>query len=737
MDTQELQSQQENKINKKGTSFIPWVLVVLLMLGLSISAGWFYGSLQERMFAERQVHLTELTIKISEALDISVQNIQSKAVSAKRVFLRMEPTDTDQMLTDLHDIVSIIDMEGGMVLAFNSRGRYYTSDGIQGHWENQEDLIAQDHIPVIREVTFDGVKSSYMGFFEPLDKPLEVGDERITNVAVLIPMDIMSKTFTISIFDDQCYTYLVNEDGRRLYRQTFSQTFIEDYNVLSSMEDAPFMMGGSIQELKDAVSERQSCSLEFKYQKTRYFVATVPLDNTDWTVLLFVPTEVLSANTSSLMTYVAFYFVGVAAVVTVISACLIYVVVKNRNDKKLIRQQEEANELLTEAAMEADRANKAKSEFLSHMSHDIRTPINGVVGMTNIALKNVEQPQRVTDCLHKIVGASNHLLTLINDVLDLSRIESGKVEIVNAPMDIRTLVDNCISIISGQILNRQLKFVREIGNFEHPYLLGDELHLRQVFINILGNAVKFTPDGGSITFKVEELEEKEGRASYRFTFRDTGIGMSEEFQQHIFESFSQEDGGSRTNYTGSGLGMAISKQFVDLMGGTITVESTIGVGSCFTVDLQFEINQQQSAQSDDSCDKVSVAGMKVLLVEDNELNLEIARELLEDEGVVVTTAEDGQQAVDCFTQSAPDTFDAILMDVMMPVMNGYEATKAIRASSHPQAEIIPIIAMTANAYAEDITEAIKAGMNAHVSKPIDMARLFRVLHQYKRGEETP
>jgi CheY-like chemotaxis protein len=297
-------------------------------------------------------------------------------------------------------------------------------------------------------------------------------------------------------------------------------------------------------------------------------------------------------------------------------------------------------------------------------------------------------------------------------------------------MDIRTVIDNCYSIISGQILSREIDFFKDFSNIKHPHVLGDELHTRQILINILGNAVKFTPDGGTIHFRVKELESEDDKGLYRFEIEDNGIGMSEEFQEHIFEAFSQADNGSRTNYMGTGLGMAITKQFVDLMGGKITVKSKLSEGSCFTVDLMLDIDPEKREENAAAVTE-NVSGMKVLLVEDNMLNMEIAEEILEDEGVIVDTAENGQIAVNEFEASVPGTYDAILMDIMMPVMNGFEATKAIRASSHLDAKKIPIIAMTANAYAEDVHAALDAGMNAHIAKPINIPLLLATLNRYK------
>lgn len=711
---------------------------MLLTIGILISAAFFYQSLQKRLFAERQLHLTELTIKISEVLDTTVDNVQSKAVSAKRITSQMQSVEKEKLPDVMLNVQNAIDLENGILLALDDRGRYYASNGAVGRWETLEDLVRSGNSPLIREVSFFGKKEPYMAFFQQLDTPYVIDGtaDSITHIAVLILLDDMDEAFSVSLFDNQCFTYLINENGRRLYKQTFQQSFIEDYNVLSALRQEKFCMGGTIDELEEAVKGRQMLCLEFECENKgeNYFVATVPLSNSDWSILLFISTKVLAANTSTVMSYIIIYFMGITVIITFVFAYLVYAAVTNQNNKKRMEEQETANQLLAQAVDEAKSASAAKSEFLSHMSHDIRTPINGIIGMTNIALKSIEDRERIEDCLKKITGASNHLLTLINDVLDMSRIESGKTQIANNPLDLNLLLENCSNIISGQLLDRSIDFVLDWGEFKHRYLMGDELHLQQVFINILGNAVKFTKDGGKIIFRAHELSDIDNLAFYRFEFEDTGIGMSEEFQKKIFEAFSQEDGGSRTNYNGTGLGMAISKKLVDLMGGTITLRSQLGVGTCFTVEMSFEIRTDIPQEMEELLEETSLNGMCVLLVEDNELNMEIAKELLEDEGVKVVTAVNGKLALDTFAASAKGEFDAILMDIMMPVMNGYEATRAIRACTHPDAETIPIVAMTANAYVEDVAAAKAAGMNEHIAKPIDMRKLLEVLHQYKKNK---
>jgi signal transduction histidine kinase/CheY-like chemotaxis protein len=429
------------------------------------------------------------------------------------------------------------------------------------------------------------------------------------------------------------------------------------------------------------------------------------------------------------------FFVGMAIAAIIIFALVIYMATSNQTAKKMIAKEQENNKLLEEAAKEAQRANVAKSEFLAHMSHDIRTPINGILGMTHIANNSMDDREKVEDCLHKITGAADHLLTLVNDVLDMSAIESGKVEILHKPLDVLMVMNNCSSIIEGQIATRKLEFRKETENVTLSKVYGDELHLRQVFINILGNAVKFTPDGGWFKFSAKETILDDNRAKFIFEFEDSGIGMSEEFQNKIFDEFTQEENSnSRTTYKGTGLGMAISKNFVDMMGGTISVRSEQGKGTCFTVELTFDLVEGQEVSEAISeavaNAPINLEGMKVLLVEDNELNMEIATEILSDEGIVVSEAVDGKDAYDKFMASKPGDYDAVLMDIMMPNMNGYEATEAIRASDHPCAKTIPIIAMTANAYREDVEKAFASGMNDHVAKPIDIDRLLGVLNGY-------
>ena len=399
-------------------------------------------------------------------------------------------------------------------------------------------------------------------------------------------------------------------------------------------------------------------------------------------------------------------------------------------------EEQKQKQLLMTAAEEADAANKAKSAFLLSISHDIRTPMNAIIGFTNIALHQ-NTVSDIHDSLEKVQKSSNHLLSLLNDVLDFTRIESGKVTISPEPMDITQLTDNVQAIMNGLLYNRDLKFEvhREIP--KNPYVLADVVRIREVLVNLLGNAVKFTKDGGKITLDISSYPgADEKHIITRYVVRDNGIGMSEEFTKEVFEEFAQEDSDVRTQYHGVGLGMAIVKKYVDMMGGTISVQSKKHEGTTFTVDIPLEITDKECNKSDTGIsEKVNLTGVNVLLAEDNKLNAEIAAVQLEEFGMNVERAVDGKNAVEIFRNHPEGTFDVILMDIMMPEMNGYEAAKAIRAmNDRPDGKNIPIIAMTANSFAEDVQASLDAGMNAHLSKPIVIEEVIKTILRYVHND---
>ena len=379
------------------------------------------------------------------------------------------------------------------------------------------------------------------------------------------------------------------------------------------------------------------------------------------------------------------------------------------------------------------RANSAKSEFLSHMSHDLRTPINGILGMLSIIEKSQDDPERQRDCRNKIRVSTEHLLSLVNDVLQFSKLDSGRTTEAEESFALRDILENSIALLDERAKERGIRLTLEEIDIQHGRVIGNPLYLQQILMNIIDNAIKYNHPQGAVFVQAKEMSCRGDTAEYQFVVEDTGIGIGEEFKKHIFEPFTQEHKSARTHYNGVGLGMSIVKQLVDQMKGHIEVESQIGSGSMFRITLPMQIDGVRDAQAVDEGQNETgtIDGMRVLLVEDNEINCEIIEFMLKDAGAKVVTANDGKEAVDAFAASAPETFDCVLMDLMMPVMSGYEAARVIRAMDRADAKTVPIIALSANAFDEDVAMAKDAGMNEHLAKPVDMGKMFRVMKRLR------
>lgn len=414
--------------------------------------------------------------------------------------------------------------------------------------------------------------------------------------------------------------------------------------------------------------------------------------------------------------------------------------------KELQQQLEKRSQELQAALQAAEVANREKSDFLSRMSHDIRTPMNAIMGMTDIASAHIDTPEKVQDCLRKISLSSQHLLGLINDVLDMSKIESGKVELRHESFNFRAFLQDFENLYGEQAKSKGISYETILASDLEVQIIGDSLRLNQVLSNLLSNALKFTPAKGMIKLRVSKTGEDQENVYLRFEVIDTGCGIAEENYDKIFESFEQENVDVTYKYGGTGLGLSIVKRFTGLMGGGIHVTSVQGSGSTFTVDLPFgkikesgkptrfsDINGRNDLAKDCYAVDYDFKGKRILLVEDNELNREIAEELIGVTGASVESAEDGVQAVEMFKESAEGYYDLILMDVQMPHMDGYEATRCIRALGRSDAQKVPIFAMTANAFAEDVQKSREAGMNAHISKPLDIRAVYKQMNRYLQG----
>ena len=611
-------------------------------------------------------------------------------------------------------------------------GKYYSSDGTYGKIVDSTYYAngSEEKLSYISTLPHLDPEKVYLIYRNRLKAPIQIttghGEAELVYSGILYDIDNLNELVSQEFAGDN-NTFIYNDsNGVMMYKSFGIRLLIDGYNVYPKFSQSKIVYGEDPAALVQSCRNQETVVVALNINGEEYYFCSAPIAPKDWSVSFIVQSKYLNDVSGDAFGRIILY---IALIFVLLGVAVVYLVVATYKNRAILKSNEE----ITKLNSDLESATRAKSDFLSNMSHDIRTPINGIIGMTAIAKGVPGNPVKTKECLGKIEGASAHLLSLINDVLDMTQIERGRTEIASKPIDILTVFDNCCSIIRGQISERALELKTEIDCVHHR-VFGDELHLRQIFINILGNSVKFTKDGGTISFSCHEKEVTGEKVLLCFEIEDTGIGMKQEFLDKIFDPFSQDEGGARSEYKGTGLGMAIAKQLTDLMQGTIEVESELGKGSKFTVTVPFLINNVEEEEELLISGDLDLTGVKLLLVEDNELNMEIACELLEDAGAVITQAKDGLQALNLFKDNAPDTFDVILMDVMMPVMNGLEAAKAIRALDREDAKNIPILAMTANAFESDIKATREAGMNAHLSKPINIDLVIRTIACHVRKE---
>lgn len=714
------------------------LLIVLSLIAILISVlsiNWFYGFLKTKLFNERQEVFKQFSEKTIQNVDISIEKYWSCNDILGEILKQSQPQDEQTLINMLYEIGKELVVEGNMIMVIDNNGNYYSSNGRKSAFIDGVNVDASIESDVkqtdIIGLPYINDEIEYMLLTTRLVEPLLLTDElNVTHIAYAIDMRNLQKIISNNNNESEYIAYLVDNNGIKLHKSKTEDDMITNPNIIEEIRTkATIIAGGHMDEIMDKFEKNEPTHCKIEYKNRNWFIGIHTLKSANCHMILTVPAEYISPQTATI-TQVAFWFLLFisALLLILIMIIIFYVYMMAKDNEALVGQLKEVNGLLQNEMEVAGNANSAKSEFLAYMSHDIRTPINGVIGMTNIAIKNISNQEKVMDCLSKIGEASTHLLSLLNDVLDLSRIESGKTEPINEPLNILVLLENCATIIEGQLLARDLELICEFDKMENPYIISDELKLRQIFINILGNALKFTPDGGRITFRFKTFPIDDNKVNLLFEIEDTGIGMQEEFLKYIWDAFTQAERRITANYNGTGLGLAITKRFVDMLGGTISVKSKENEGSTFIVkmvaDLAVNVKEKEDTIQVEARD---LSELKVLLVDDNELNLEIERESLEDEGITVITANDGKEALELFLKSEPGDYDVILMDMMMPIMDGVETSKAIRAASHPNAKSIPIIAVTANAFKEDIEKSFAAGMNAHISKPINMEDLFATL----------
>ncbi|MDD7177388.1 MAG: ATP-binding protein [bacterium] len=721
---------QERKHTTK--YLLPVAFAMILVIVLAFGVLFMRNSLMKLTIEERSNQLEEMVTQIQANLDSSLHT-HWNLVEGLNNAAQGQHFENIQKLCDhiaLLEKVFCTDMYGSRVMFLDAQGTGYLSDGSVGIWLDVSHLIDGNNRHTFVSET-DNIDGSFLVFSRELDAPITVGAEnaRFTHVVLLKDIQTVKQYYTTKIYGGKAATYIIKNNGTLAYFDADNDDVIGARNIYKALREVEYLQEQSFDTVKEQLDKNGIAAANILLNQNEYYYCLTALDDYDMTLMLLIPADSVAVSTMNMMDSTIWTLTIFISVIALLMLLAFFSLIKVQRSSQMVKLEQETNKELNRLRMEAESANAAKSIFLNNMSHDIRTPMNAIIGFTNIALKHNPKPE-IRSCLDKISDSSEHLLALINDVLDISRIESGKIKYVPTPVDIVEVSDSVLTIMYGYLSDRDITFQTEIAEPQKRYVLADAVRVREVLVNILGNAVKFTNDGGTITYTVSFHPGKdENYINVRYRIADTGIGMAEEFVDHIFDEFSQEEHGARTQYQGTGLGMAITKRYVELMGGAISVVSKKGVGSTFTVELPMEITEASVVKKKDyAVGNIDLTGLKILLAEDNDLNAEIAIVQLEELGIQITRASDGDEAVRFFAENPQGTFDLILMDVMMPKLNGYEATKAIRSmQNRPDAVFIPVIAMTANAFAEDVQASLDAGMNGHLSKPIVMDEVIKTI----------
>ena len=771
--TDKSQKMQIRKARRKSDNQYLRRVLVLFIAGLLLAMMLFlqyYNAYNDKLlYAERLNQMKEITSELFSSLENVIQTKWNMA-EIQTDYLEQNKPET---ITDLCSFLknqaklNMLDQPGDELIAIDSRGSYYTQAGPQGTLTRMEYFVdPSERINyVFKSLTTD---QTQMCFFKRLDEPFQVQDgDKMRTIAycgMAIDMDELEPYFVSAAYEGNNSVYVMDNDGTQMF--SGSATLIKGYNIFTVLRDMKYLHGSSFDEAKRELEETgYSCS-NAVLDGQEYYYALYRMESQNWTLLFLVPSNCVATNTVTLVNttvrLIVIFSILMLVACTTMMAIMMHIHQKkeveaerrNREALEIINAElDEKNTELSKAIQRAEKASQAKSDFLANMSHDIRTPMNAIVGITGL----MEHESGVSDKLHtyidKVQLSSKHLLGLINDILDMSRIESNEVTLNEEHVSLPDQISQVDTIIRSQTNERSQNFQINVNRVTHEYLLCDGVRLRQIMLNLLSNAVKYTPNGGTITLDLTEVPcDVPDHAHFICRVTDTGYGMTPEFVSHIFEPFTRAENSVTNKVQGTGLGMAITKNIVDLMGGSIRVESEPGKGSRFEVELTIPIDKEaaikEASMKEASAKKTStkavgktkadgtkdeeklhavLKGLRFLCAEDNELNAEILKEILKIYDADCVIYPNGEEIVKAFADVKPGEFDAILMDIQMPKMNGLDATRAIRNGKNPLGKTIPIIAMTANAFSEDVKHCIEAGMNAHIAKPIDMEALEKAL----------
>ena len=751
---------KEQAITKRKKIIVPLFFLILILLSL-IFVKLLLNRMNSYIAENGKSSMGAVVEQIQQTYDLQVNGYYSQLHLLEDSLIQEEVRSIE--LDRNKKFFEAWQKESESTLIFlQENGKAITTDGIKLRVDMPSKLLLdlRNGYNIGKLVSLDYNQKKKDGYLVAIPcQEYTINGETYTAIGTLYDHSKLDSMLSVKSYNGNAYLFMLDNDGNITYTNQKEDKFFRNYFLLKHLKGDQAITEEEADSLQKKLDGREQ-GVELLGSDKPYYLGYCPIENNNTMLICIVEKSVVDNVLKDYQKTIGFTTLLMAGFILLLFAGLFYSISRRRlADQKAeyekrnneiqiqaLREMQVANKKLkkakdiaTEALQTAENANKAKTDFLSNMSHDIRTPMNAIIGMTSLIRHDAGNKAKVIEYADKIDISSQHLLGIINDVLDMSKIEAGKTVFKYTDFSILDFITELNTIFHSQIdeKNQTLTIIKE--NIRHEWVNGDKVHLMQIFSNLFSNAVKYTQKGGKIQFLVEECETKSSvYAKYRFLVSDNGLGISADFKKTIFDPFTRAESSVTNKIQGTGLGMAITRNLVEAMGGTIDVESELGQGSCFEVLMDLKIAEDRTValaaqEETDEQDGNILQGMKFLCAEDNELNAEILTELLKIEGAECTICENGEEILKAFEQSAPGDYDMILMDVQMPVMNGYEATKAIRRSSHELAKTIPIIAMTANAFSEDIQHSLAAGMNAHVSKPVEMKVLEKTIRSIKSG----
>ena len=751
---------KEQAITKRKKIIVPLFFLILILLSL-IFVKLLLNRMNSYIAENGKSSMGAVVEQIQQTYDLQVNGYYSR-LHMLEDFLTQEGVRSIELDRNKKFFEAWQKESESTLIFLQENGKAITTDGTKLRVDMPSKLLLdlRNGYNIGKLVSLDYNQKKKDGYLVAIPcQEYTINGETYTAIGTLYDHSKLDSMLSVKSYNGNAYLFMLDNDGNITYTNQIEDKFFRNYFLLKHLKGDQAITEEEADSLQKKLDGREQ-GVELVESDKPYYLGYCPIENNNTMLICIVEKSVVDNVLRDYQKTIVFETILMAGFILLLFAGLFYSISRRslaeqkaeyekRNNEiqtQAMKEMEESNKKLkkaknitTEALQTAENANKAKTDFLSNMSHDIRTPMNAIIGMTSLIRHDAGNKAKVIEYADKIDISSQHLLGIINDVLDMSKIEAGKTVFKYTDFSILDFITELNTIFHSQIdeKNQTLTIIKE--NIRHEWVNGDQVHLMQIFSNLVSNAVKYTQEGGKIQFLVEECETKSSvYAKYRFLVSDNGMGMSADFKDTIFDAFTRAESSMTNKIQGTGLGMAITKNLVEAMGGTIDVESELGQGSCFEVLIDLRIAEDRFVSSAEQAEKDEPAGnvlkgMRFLCAEDNELNAEILMELLKIEGAECTICENGKRVLEAFEQSAPGDYDMILMDVQMPVMNGYEATKAIRRSSHELAKTIPIIAMTANAFSEDIQHSLAAGMNAHVSKPVEMKVLEKTIRSIKSG----